>query len=107
MDMVTVHINQLMQLCLDRKAENLFLYPGQPPRAWIDGALQELSARKLEQAECEVMMKTITPSAHQRQLAADGGTEFEFPFGDRARFSASVFYHEGRTSIDLRLVFRR
>ena len=53
------------------------------------------------------MIRTITPGPHLAALTQEGGTEFEFAYGDQARFAASIFQHEGKMSLDLRLIFSR
>jgi len=105
--MVTIQIDRLLSMCVERKAEDLFLYAGRPPQAWIDGSLQDLSAQRLEQADVETMIRTITPGSHLAAINEEGGTEFEFAFGDQARFAASIFQHEGKMSLDLRVIFSR
>jgi len=105
--MVTIQIDRLLSMCVERRAEDLFLYAGQPPQAFIDGALQDLSAQRLDGADVETMIRTITPGSHLAAINQEGGTEFEFAFGDQARFAASIFQHEGKMSLDLRLIFSR
>lgn len=105
--MVTIQIDRLLSIAVKRQAEDLFLYAGQPPRAWIGGQMRDLSAQRLTAAEVETMIRTITPGSHLAALTQEGGTEFEFAFGDQARFAASIFQHEGKMSLDLRLIFSR
>ncbi len=105
--MVTIQIDRLLSLCIERKAEDMYLYAGQPPRAWIDGAVRDLSDQRLDAADVETMIRTITPGSHLAALTQEGGTEFEFAYGDQARFAASIFQHEGKMSLDLRLIFSR
>jgi twitching motility protein PilT len=49
-------------------------------------------------------MKAITSPDHQQRVREQGGTDFGFGFGDKARFRVSVFKQKGNVGIVLRLI---
>ena len=49
-------------------------------------------------------MKSITSEANQQKLQQDGGVDFGFAFGDKARFRVSVFKAKGNIGMVLRTI---
>ncbi len=77
---------------------------GRPPVLRLDGRLRQLETRVLEPEDCVALMKSITPDRNQQELQEEGGTDFEFAYGDAGRFRVSVFRQKGNVSIGLRLI---
>jgi len=49
-------------------------------------------------------MKSITPERNQQELQEEGGTDFGFAFGDKARFRVAIFKQKGNVTVVLRLI---
>jgi twitching motility protein PilT len=49
-------------------------------------------------------MKSITPERNQQELQEEGGTDFGFAFGDKARFRVAIFKQKGNITVVLRLI---
>jgi len=58
----------------------------------------------LEPDDTIALMKSITPDKNQQELQEEGGTDFGFAFGDKARFRVSVFKQKGNITLVLRLI---
>jgi twitching motility protein PilT len=77
---------------------------GRPPVLRIDGRLRSLETKVLSPDDSVALMKSITPERNQQELQEEGGTDFGFAFGDKARFRVSVFKQRGNVSVVLRLI---
>jgi twitching motility protein PilT len=49
-------------------------------------------------------MKSITPERNQQELQEEGGTDFGFAYGDKARFRVAIFRQKGNITVVLRLI---
>ncbi len=99
-----VEMNELLQLCVDENASDLHLAVGDPPMLRIHGGLSPLDAPPLTPEDTERLMKSITSPDHQQKVREQGGTDFGFVFGDKARFRVSVFKQKGSVGVVLRQI---
>ncbi|MHC4387302.1 MAG: type IV pilus twitching motility protein PilT [Planctomycetota bacterium] len=102
--MATVNMDRLLQACVTQDASDIHLVVGRPPVLRIDGRLRSLETKVLGPDDTVALMKSITPERNQQELQEEGGTDFGFAFGDRARFRVAVFRQRGNMSICLRLI---
>jgi twitching motility protein PilT len=102
--MATVNMDRLLQACVSQGASDIHLVVGRPPVLRIDGRLRSLETKVLEPADTVSLMKSITPERNQQELQEEGGTDFGFAFGDKARFRVAVFRQRGNMSVCLRLI---
>jgi twitching motility protein PilT len=58
----------------------------------------------LEPDDTVALMKSITPERNQQELQEEGGTDFGFAYGDKARFRVAIFRQKGNVSVVLRLI---
>jgi len=77
---------------------------GRPPVLRIDGRLRSLETKVLEPNDTVALMKSITPERNQQELQEEGGTDFGFAFGDKARFRVAIFRQKGNITVVLRLI---
>ncbi|MFO0840079.1 MAG: type IV pilus twitching motility protein PilT [Phycisphaerae bacterium] len=102
--MATVHIDRLLETCVRTGASDIHLHVGRPPVLRMDGRLRNLETKTLEPDDCVALMKSVTPERNQQELQEEGGTDFGFAFGDKARFRVSIFRQRGNISMVLRLI---
>jgi twitching motility protein PilT len=100
----TVEMNDLLQFAVDQNASDIHLAIASPPVFRIHGALQVLEMPSLTKEDTERLMKSITSPDHQQRLREQGGSDFGFGFGDKARFRVSIFKAKGGVGLVLRLI---
>ncbi|MDI6774360.1 MAG: type IV pilus twitching motility protein PilT [Verrucomicrobiota bacterium] len=101
---VQVEMNELLELCVEEGASDLHLAVGNPPILRIHGRLSPLDSAVLTPDDTERLMKSITSADHQQKVREQGGTDFGFGFGQKARFRVSVFKQKGHVGIVLRQI---
>jgi len=99
-----IEINDLLQLAVDEGASDLHLAVGVPPVLRIDGRLRHLEAPALTPDDTERLMRGITSPEQQQKVREEGGTDFGFGFGEKARFRVSVLRQKGCAGIVLRQI---
>jgi twitching motility protein PilT len=97
-------MDRLLQACVTQNGSDIHLVVGLPPVLRIHGRLRSLETKVLEPDDTVSLMKSITPGRNQQELQEEGGTDFGFAFGDKARFRVSVFKQKGNVSVVLRLI---
>ncbi|MHC4625179.1 MAG: type IV pilus twitching motility protein PilT [Planctomycetota bacterium] len=102
--MATVNMDRLLQACVTQGASDIHLVTGRPPVLRIDGRLRSLETKVLDPDDTVALMKSITPERNQQELQEEGGTDFGFAYGDKARFRVAVFRQRGNVTIVLRLI---
>ena len=102
--MPTVNMDRLLQACVTQDASDIHLTCGRSPVLRIDGRLRSLETKVLEPDDTVALMKSITPERNQQELQEEGGTDFGFAYGDKARFRVSVFRQRGNITLVLRLI---
>src|SRR5471030_2631693 len=83
-------MNDLLDLMVDQNASDLHLQVGQPPTLRLSGSMTPSDGPPLTPADTEKLMQSITPDAHVSQVKLNGGADFGFAFGEKARFRVSV-----------------
>jgi twitching motility protein PilT len=99
-----ISISDLLQLAVDEGASDLHLQVGIPPTLRISGGLHPLDTEKISAEDTERFMKSITSEDNQMRVREQGGADFGFAFGDKARFRVSVLRQKGSIGIVLRLI---
>ena len=102
--MATINMDKLLQACVSQNSSDIHLTVGRPPVFRIDGSLRSLETKVLEPDDTIALMKMITPERNQQELLEEGGTDYGFAFGDKARFRVSVFKQRGNVTVVLRLI---
>ncbi|MBA4387408.1 MAG: type IV pili twitching motility protein PilT [Verrucomicrobia bacterium] len=100
-------MNELLQLAVDEGASDVHISVNNPPVLRIHGALHPLDVPHLKPEDTERLMKSITSADHQQKVREQGGTDFGFGFGDKARFRVSVLKAKGAVGIVLRQIPNR
>lgn len=99
-----VEMNELLDLTVEYGASDLHINVGVPPMLRIHGSLQPLDSPPLKAEDTERLMKSITSPEHQQKVREQGGTDFGFGFGQKARFRVSVLKSKGNVGIVLRQI---
>ncbi len=102
--MATVHIDRLLEACINMGGSDLHLVTGRPPILRMHGRLRALETKVLGPEDTVALMKSITPEKNQQELQEQGGTDFGFAFGDAGRFRTAIFRQKGNLSLVLRLI---
>ncbi|MDX2197598.1 MAG: type IV pilus twitching motility protein PilT [Phycisphaerae bacterium] len=102
--MATVHIDRLLETCIRVGGSDIHLHVGRAPVIRMHGHLRSLETKTLEPDDTVALMKSITPERNQQEFQEEGGTDFGFAFGDKARFRVAVFRQKGNVSLVLRQI---
>jgi twitching motility protein PilT len=102
--MATVNMDRLLQACVSQDGSDIHLIVGRPPVLRIDGRLRSLETKVLGPDDTVALMKSITPERNQQELQEEGGTDFGFAYGDKARFRVAIFRQKGNITVVLRLI---
>ncbi len=100
----TIHIDRLLDACIQMGGSDLHIVVGRPPVLRISGRLRSLDTKVLEADDTTALMKSITPERNQQELQEMGSTDYGFAFGDAGRFRTAVFKQRGYISMVLRLI---
>lgn len=99
-----VEMDELLQLAVDEGASDLHLTVGLPPVMRLHGGLEALDCEPLCPPDTERLMKSISSASDQQKLRENGGSDFGFGFGDKARFRVSIFKQKGNVGMVLRQI---
>jgi twitching motility protein PilT len=102
--MATVLIDKLLEACVKQGASDIHITTGQPPVFRLHGRMRKLETKVLESDDTVSLMKSIAPERCQRELQENGGSDFGFAFGDKARFRVSIFKQRGNIAMVLRQI---
>ncbi|MFC1582713.1 type IV pilus twitching motility protein PilT [Planctomycetota bacterium] len=101
---MAVEINKLLDLICEKDASDLHLTVGRPPTIRLHGDLISVNIPELTGDDTVRMMKSITSEKHQQELQEEGGADFGFAFGEKARFRVAIYKQKGEVGIALRLL---
>ena len=87
---MSYEMNDLLDLMVDQGASDLHLQVGQPPTLRLSGSMMPIDGAPLTPADTEKLMLSITPDSHVSNVKLNGGADFGFAFGEKARFRVSV-----------------
>jgi len=102
--MARLEMSDLLDLVLEEGASDLHIPCYSPPVIRQHGEMMPLDTDPMTPDDTEYLMKSITSEANQQLLQQDGGVDFGFAFGDRARFRVSVFKAKGGIGMVLRTI---
>jgi len=97
-------MNDLLDLMVDQGGSDLHLSVNQPPTLRISGSMLPIDGPMLTPSDTEKLMLSITPDGHVSQVKLNGGADFGFAFGDKARFRVSVLKSKGNYGMVLRQI---
>ena len=97
-------MNDLLDLMVDQNASDLHLQVGQPPTLRMSGSMTPIDGPPLTPGDTEKLMQSITPDSHISNVKLNGGADFGFAFGDKARFRVSVMKSKTNYGMVLRQI---
>ncbi len=101
---MTVELNKLLNLVVEKKASDLHLTVGLPPTVRLHGNLRPLNLPPLNNDDTVGFMKAIAPERCQQEIKEKGGSDFGFAFEKKARFRVAIYMQKGQCGIALRLI---
>jgi len=101
---MSYEMNDLLELVVDQNASDLHLQVGQPPTLRLSGSMMPIDGPALTPADTEKLMLSITPDSHVSNVKLNGGADFGFAFGEKARFRVSVLRAKGNFGMVLRQI---
>jgi twitching motility protein PilT len=101
---MSYEMNDLLDLVIDQGASDLHLQVGQPPTLRISGSMAPIDGPALTSSDTEKLMLSITPDAHVSNVKLNGGADFGFAFGEKARFRVSVLRAKANYGLVLRQI---
>jgi twitching motility protein PilT len=101
---MSYEMNDLLDLMVDQNASDLHLQVGQPPSLRLSGSMTPIEGPALTPPDTEKLMLSITPDAHISAVKLNGGADFGFAFGEKARFRVSVLKAKGNYGLVLRQI---
>lgn len=101
---MSYEMNDLLDLMVDQGASDLHIQVGQPPTLRLSGSMTPIDGPALTPAETEKLMLSITPDGHVSNVKLNGGADFGFAFGDKARFRVSVLKAKTNYGLVLRQI---
>lgn len=101
---MTIKMGDLLQLAVDEGVSDLHIEVKSPPMLRIHGSLTPVDVSTLTPEDTEKMVKSIASDAHQQAIKQNGGVDFGFAFGDKARFRVSCFMQKGNYGMVLRQI---
>ena len=99
-----LQMDDLLGLVVDEGASDLHLAVNSPPVLRVHGGLHPLDSDPLQPEDTERLMRAITSEENVQKVRENGGCDFGFGFGDRARFRVSVFKQKGNFGLVLRQI---
>ena len=97
-------MNDLLDLMVDQGASDLHLQVGQPPTLRLSGSMTPIDGPPLTPGDTEKLMQSITPDGHISNVKLNGGADFGFAFGEKARFRVSVMKSKTNYGMVLRQI---
>ncbi|MCR6656929.1 MAG: type IV pilus twitching motility protein PilT [Opitutus sp.] len=101
---MSYEMNELLDLVVEQNASDLHLQVGQPPTLRLSGSMTPIDGPNLTPTDTENLMLSITPDTHISNVKLNGGADFGFAFGEKARFRVSVLKAKGNYGMVLRQI---
>ena len=101
---MTVELNKLLRLVVEKNASDLHLTVGLPPTLRLHGSLRQLNVPSLVPDDTASFVRAITSERHQQELKEKGGADFGFSFENKARFRVAIYMQKGNAGLSLRLI---
>ncbi len=99
-----LQMEDLLDLVVREEASDLHLAVNAPPVLRVHGGLHPIDSEPLRPEDTERLMRAITSEDNIQRVREQGGCDFGFGFGNRARFRVSVFRQKGCFGLVLRQI---
>lgn len=99
-------MEDLLRLVVEENSSDLHLTVGAPPTLRLHGRMTKLEMPPLQPDDMDGLARSITPEHLLQRVDSEGGADFGFTFGSKARFRVSVFRQKGFLGMVLRQIPR-
>jgi twitching motility protein PilT len=100
----TYRMPDLLNLMVDTESSDLHVRVGIPPAYRDSGTLKRVEGPDCEPEDVEYLVKAIANDDQIQTLRTQGGCDFGFAFGTKARFRVSAFKERGNMALVLRQI---
>src|SRR5690242_18949664 len=97
-------MNDLLDLTVAKGGSDCHMQVNQPPTLQLSGSMMPIDRPPLTPGDTEKLMLSITPDGHVNRVKLNGGADFGFAFGEKARFRVSVLKSKGNYGMVLRQI---
>ncbi len=101
---MVVTIAELLQIAKDKKASDVHITVGVPPKVRVNGKLENLEFQRLMPDDTNGMIKMIMLPRQIEVLEEKGEVDFSFSIPQLGRYRVNVFKQRGSMSAVIRLV---
>jgi twitching motility protein PilT len=101
---MSIEMSELLELAFEEGASDIHIEVGSPPVLRLHGALAPIDADVLGPDDTERMIKSVCSDVHQQKIREEGGVDFGFAFGDKARFRVACFKQKGYYGMVMRQI---
>ncbi len=97
-------LDQLLDLVIDKKAADLFLKVGAPPRIRLSALVKPIRSEPLTESDLEAACRQIARPEALEILNAKGEVDIAYDYNGKARFRIDIFRSRGSYSIAFRYI---
>ena len=98
-------MNELLLDAQNRKASDLHLTVGLPPKYRINGELVNMDYEVMTSSDMESMVMSIVPQRLVDELNTNGELDFSYSITNVGRFRANVFKQRGSYALVIRIIY--
>lgn len=99
-----VNLRDLLQKMIEKKASDLHITAGVPPKLRVDGEIQSTDGAVLTPEDTLQITYSVLNEEQQKRFEADHELDFSFGVKGLSRFRANVFLQRGVTSLAIRQI---
>lgn len=97
-------IEQLLSIAKDKKASDIHVTVGLPPRVRVNGDLINLDYPSLSPEDCEKLIYEIMKNKQMEKFKEKGEVDFSYSVPDLGRYRVNVFKQRGSVACAMRVV---
>ena len=99
-----VTVEQLLMLAKEKKASDVHITVGLPPKVRVNGELLNLDYPRLSPEDCEKLIEEIMDDRLMQAFKEEGEVDFSFSIPRVGRFRVNVYKQRGSVACSMRIV---
>lgn len=99
-----IHLDELLEIVIERNSSDLHIAPGIPPIIRVDGALQPTPYENATPLDVQQMMYSILTDEQIQKFESTWELDFSYALQKKARFRVNLFKDKGSVAAALRLI---
>ena len=103
-DLADVHIDELLEIVVDKNASDLHISVGIPPVIRVDGELRAINYTLFDELTSQRIVYDILTDEQIQKFESTYELDCSYALGKRARFRVNVFRDRGTVAAALRLI---